>query len=75
MAANRTHYRVVPAGSKWELRREQATLSAYHRKEDAVHAGQQEAKAHQPSILTIHLADGRIEKEYTYGDDPYPPKG
>lgn len=33
------------------------------------------AKANQPSKVMIHRADGTFETEYTYGDDPYPPRG
>jgi hypothetical protein len=71
----RTHYRVLPNGNVWQLRREQAPLSNHARKEDAVFQGRRVAKADQPSQLTVHKADGTIETEYTYGDDPYPPKG
>ncbi|MCX4973187.1 DUF2188 domain-containing protein [Streptomyces sp. NBC_00620] len=71
----RTRYRVVPSGSTWQLRREQERLSDYNYKYEAVEAGQRIARANPPSQLIIHNADGTIEKEYTYGDDPYPPKG
>ncbi|MET7499563.1 DUF2188 domain-containing protein [Streptomyces microflavus] len=72
---SRTRYRVVPNGSVWQLRREQASLSNHSIKADAVDAGRRVAKANQPSQLIVHKADGTIEAEYTYGGDPYPPQG
>lgn len=71
----RTHYRVVPDGSIWQLRRERETLSKHTFKYQAIEAGQSIARANPPSMLIIHKADGTIETEWTYGDDPYPPKG
>ncbi|MFF5006960.1 DUF2188 domain-containing protein [Streptomyces phaeochromogenes] len=71
----RTRYRVVPNGSRWQLRREEERLSDHNYKYLAVDEGQRIARANPPSQLIIHNADGTIEKEYTYGDDPYPPKG
>ncbi|MEV5850710.1 DUF2188 domain-containing protein [Streptomyces sp. NPDC051985] len=71
----RTRYRVVPNGGTWQLRRETQPLSNHSFKHQAVEAGQRIARANPPSQLIIHKADGTIETEYTYGDDPYPPKG
>ena len=53
----------------------QSTLSTHVTKETAVAAGQKVAKANQPSQLVVHKMDGTIEHEYTYGNDPYPPRG
>jgi hypothetical protein len=68
-------YRVVPAGSQWELKHNGVVLSRHVTKPPAVTAGQATAKTNQPSQLVVHKADGTIEYEYTYGDDPYPPAG
>ena len=38
-------------------------------------AGAEVAKANALSQLVIHRADGTIEDERTYGEDPYPPAG
>jgi hypothetical protein len=35
----------------------------------------QPSQAVQPSQLVIHTADGKIETEHTYQDDPFPPRG
>jgi hypothetical protein len=32
-------------------------------------------RANMPSQLLIKLANGKIEEERTYGDDPFPPAG
>lgn len=71
----RKHYRVVPNAGRWQVRLERERLSDHDFKFVAVEEGQRVARANQPSMLTIHNADGTIEKEYTYGDDPFPPKG
>jgi hypothetical protein len=71
----RTHYRVLPSGSAWVLRREQTLLSTHAHKVNAVNEGRRVAKANPPSQLTVHRADGTIEDESTYGGDPYPPRG
>lgn len=68
-------YRVQYINDRWHVRYEGSTLSTHVVKSDAVSAGQKVAKANQPSQLVVHRQDGTIEYEYTYGDDPYPPKG
>jgi hypothetical protein len=40
-----------------------------------VRRGQEIAKSNQPSQLVVHLADRTFEYEYTYRNDPYPPRG
>lgn len=73
MARNR--YWVVPAGTNWQVKFKQQVLSSHLTKSNAIEAGRKEAKANQPSQLTILKQDGTIETEYTYGNDPYPPSG
>lgn len=48
---------------------------SHDNKDPVVSQGQSTAKANEPSQLVVHRADGTIEYEYTYGDDPYPPPG
>lgn len=73
--ATRKRYWVVPNSGNWSVKFEQAVLSTHHLKSEAVAAGQKAAKANVPSQLTVLKQNGEIEYEYTYGDDPYPPKG
>lgn len=68
-------YRVVPKSGDWDVTHEGQVLSHHYLKSNAVEAGTKVAKANQPSQLVIHRENGTIEKEYTYGADPYPPKG
>ena len=72
---SRKRYDVVPAGADWEVKHEGALLSTHSTKPPAIDAGVDWAKANAPSQLVIHRADGTIEDERTYGDDPYPPAG
>ncbi|WP_328748624.1 DUF2188 domain-containing protein [Streptomyces sp. NBC_00285] len=72
---SRTTYRVLPNRGDWILRREQTLLASHTIKSELVKEGQRRASNDQPSKLVVHKADGTIEYEYTYGDDPYPPQG
>ncbi|WP_155371035.1 DUF2188 domain-containing protein [Catellatospora vulcania] len=71
----RTTYRVIPAGQKWELHEGDQVVASHDRKEDLVHTARQTARDHRPSQLVIHDGEGRIEDESTYQDDPFPPAG
>ncbi|MBF6100578.1 DUF2188 domain-containing protein [Nocardia cyriacigeorgica] len=73
--ANRKRYWVVPSSGNWSVKFEQTVLSTHYLKSEAVAAGQKVAKANAPSQLTVQKQNGDFEYEYTYGDDPYPPKG
>lgn len=74
MAARKV-YRVLPDGGDWVVKHDGVVLSRHYTKQPAIDAGQKVAKANQPSQLVVHRADGTIEFEWTYGNDPYPPKG
>jgi len=68
-------YHAVPSGSMWQVKHSGDVLSTHLYKTDAINSGREVAKRNQPSQLVIHLANGEIETEYTYGDDPNPPRG
>lgn len=72
---SRKVYRVQHISTIWHVRHNGGTLSTHALKSDAVSAGQSVAKANEPSQLVVHKLDGTIEYEYTYGNDPFPPKG
>lgn len=72
---SRKQYHVSPSGSNWKLTLAGVTLSTHITKPPAIDAGVAVARANQPSQLLIHRADGTIEDERTYGDDPFPPRG
>lgn len=71
----RKRYDLVPSGSYWAVTHGGSTLFTHVTKADAIIAGVTVARANQPSQLLIHRANGTIEDERTYGDDPYPPRG
>lgn len=73
--ATRNRYDVVPNGGDWAVKYQGQTLSNHVLKSDAVDAGVKVARANTPSQLVIHRADGTIEDERTYGNDPFPPRG
>lgn len=71
----RTVYRVVPDVTKWSVKHERKIMSSHYTKSSAIEAGRGLAKANEPSQLVVHRSDGTIETEWTYGDDPFPPRG
>jgi hypothetical protein len=73
--ADRKVYRVQYISESRHVRHNDASLSTHEVKDDAVAEGQRVAKANAPSQLVVHRKDGTFEYEYTYEDDPYPPKG
>jgi hypothetical protein len=71
----RKRYNVVPAGTLWQVTHAGSVLSTHATKEAGINAGVVAAYANQPSQLVIYRANGTIEDERTYGDDPFPPRG
>ncbi|SCG41488.1 DUF2188 domain-containing protein [Micromonospora coxensis] len=71
----RNEYHVVPNGGGWKVEQGDRTLGSYDTKHSAVEQGRRIAHANEPSQLVVHTADGKIETEYTYRDDPFPPAG
>ncbi|MDX3657961.1 DUF2188 domain-containing protein [Streptomyces sp. ID05-26A] len=72
---SRNLYVVSPNGTFWQVTHAGTVLSTHYTKEPAVQAGRSVAIANQPSQLQVRRANGTIEFEWTYGNDPYPPKG
>lgn len=73
-------YRVAPSGANWTVKRDTVLQSTHDNKQPAVDAGSGGARREwevfkRPAQCVIHRADGTIEKEWTYGNDPYPPVG
>jgi len=74
----RVTYHVKPADDgRWHVKREGATRSSrvYDRKTDAVASGKNFARKHRRGRLVVHKTDGKIQQEFTYGDDPRRTKG
>ncbi len=75
--ANRTVYDVTPHEEGWQVKRRGAARasSVHSTKEEAIQAARALAHNNEPSQVVVHRRDGTIEREWTYQDDPYPPKG
>lgn len=81
---SRQVYHVVwnSAGDAWHLKLQHTLLpiSSHKTKEEAVYAGRVACSnlwenRGVPAQLVIHLQNGQIETEYTYGNDPRKSKG
>jgi hypothetical protein len=74
---DRTVYHVKPNGNAlWQVaQQEGAALSQHETKQAALDAARERAKDARPGQVVVHEADGTIETEWTYQDDPYPPQG
>ena len=77
MMAKRVTYRVDPDGDRWKVvkRGTSRATAKFDNKADAVRRGRELAKQQENGQLIIKKRNGRIQAEYTYGDDPFPPRG
>ena len=70
---------IVPTQDKkdWGVKNQgsQRLSRKFSNKQDAIDYGRSQAKNAPKGQLKIHGKDGKIQREYTYGKDPYPPKG
>jgi hypothetical protein len=76
--ANRKTYHVTPNGDGgWNVKGQGASRasSTHDTKAEAIDRGRDLAKSQNLGQLVIHKQDGTIQTEYTYGQDPHPPKG
>jgi hypothetical protein len=71
----RSEYHVVPADDGWQVEQGSEVTGNYPTKNEAIEQGRKTAHGNQPSQLVVHTADGKVETEYTYQDDPHPPAG
>jgi uncharacterized protein YdaT len=71
-------YHVTPAPEKgWQVKTEDAkrASSTHEKKTEAVARARELAMNQKLGQVVVHKKDGTIQTEYTYGDDPSPPKG
>ena len=73
----RKTYDVSPAGARWEVKGRGAkrAVGIFDTKDEAIERARQVAKKLAESQVVVRKADGTIQTEYTYGNDPFPPKG
>jgi len=73
MAPKRVVYHVEPReGGQWATQRSGTSRAASvsDNKSDAIAEARRLAQQHPLGQVKIHGEDGRIEREYTYGEDP-----
>lgn len=71
-----TNYHVTPHSNGWQVKgagNERAT-STHTTQAEAIEAGRELAIANEGQLF-IHGRDGKIRDEWSYGNDPHPPKG
>lgn len=74
----RTVYHVSPhPDGGWKVQKEKAprAIARHDKKNDAVARAKSTAQKNIPSQVIVHKADGEIQTEFTYGDDPKKKKG
>lgn len=71
----RSVFHVVPIGDLWVVKQTGSVLSSHDLKNDAIKEGIRIARFNKPSQLLTHRANGSLEDERTYDNDPYPPRG
>ena len=77
MASRKTYHVTSGDDGVWRVKAEGASRasSTHDKKTDAVQSAKDLAKAQPLGQVVIHGQDGKIQTEYTYRKDPYPPKG
>lgn len=75
----RLEYYVVVSGNQWKVKHNDRDYGPYPTQAQAVKAAVDAAhgagqNGHNAQVV-VQGADGKWRTEWTYGDDPYPPKG
>ncbi len=76
--SERKTYHVTPNhGEGWKVKAENASKASNicDTKAAAVQRAKELAKSQAEGQVIIHKQDGKIQTEYTYGNDPFPPEG
>ncbi len=75
--SKRKTYDVSPKGDQWTVKQRGAdrAVGNFDKKSVAVERAREVAKNQPLSQVVVRKQDGSIQTEYTYGRDPYPPKG
>lgn len=75
---NRKVYHVTKNKNEgWDVKKENASRATKNldTKDEALKVAKELAKNADLGQVIVHKQDGKIQTEYTYGKDPYPPKG
>ncbi len=70
--AERTTLHVIPDANSWKVKNEADPSydALVDNKDRAIEIAREQAKAAPLGQVIIHTRDGKIEEEFTYGDDP-----
>ncbi len=74
----RARYYVLKDGLKWKIRHQEKDYSYETQRaamNAAVDAAHESGKSGHDAQVLIQGRDGQWQTEWTYGHDPYPPKG
>ena len=76
--SGRPKYHTVKTGpNSWgnKLEGSDTVLSQHRTQAAAIEAARQRAMAHPAASVIVHRPNGQFRDEFSYGSDPYPPKG
>jgi Uncharacterized protein conserved in bacteria (DUF2188) len=75
--SNRKTYYVSPRGSSWAVKGRGAdrAVGVFETKVAAVDRARDVARNQSQGQVVIQRRDGSFQTEYTYGKDPFPPRG
>ncbi len=75
--SKRVSIHVVKNGDVWKNKKAGAerASSVHDTKSDALDRAKELAKSHPLGQVVVHGQDGKIQTEYTYRKDPFPPEG
>lgn len=76
---SRAQYFVVKHEGNWKIKLDGKHYGPYATQEAAINAAiaaakEAQSQGHNSQVL-VQGADNKFRTEWTYGDDPYPPKG
>ena len=73
----RKKYHVVPSPGGWKVKRQGGSraTSVHDTQAEAIAAARTRATSGPQGQVIVHRPSGQIRCEYTYGNDPFPPKG
>ncbi|MFC7625247.1 DUF2188 domain-containing protein [Microlunatus sp. GCM10028923] len=66
---------VVPRSGHWQVEQGETGIATSDTKEKAIQLAREAAGRTKPSQVVVHGEDGRVQDEFTYEDDPFPPRG
>jgi len=67
---------IVPQNGAWAVKSEgnSTPISIHETQNKAINAGKPIAQSNKTELV-IHRPNGQIREAWSYGNDPYPPKG